>query len=127
MGFITVVVLHNDAMGEFEKNPTKFGEAILDGVKRAQLSHREESVPIGSYANYIHVHPSRHADDHTLFLNKGNSVTNLNAYDLDFRDLVKRLPEVAEEFLKAAQFLLKNASHHLKINRQNENDKDKKH
>ena len=62
MGFITVVVLHNDAMGEFQADPKRFGETILKGIAQANMEYEEVAMPIGNHANYIHVHPSRHAD-----------------------------------------------------------------
>jgi hypothetical protein len=117
MGYLTVVVLHIDAMGEFEKNPTKFGEAILDGMRRANSSMKEESVPIGSYCNYIHVHPLHHADDERLYLSRGNCVTDISAYNEGFQHLVKYLPKVAEEFLKSARFILKDAAKYFKMNK----------
>ncbi len=107
MGYLTTVILHNDALRTFEDNPTEFAQAIFKGIDQAQYGHREVSCSCGNYANYIHVHPSRHADDETLYLHWGNSVTNLGAYDLDFVDLCRDRPAIAEQLIERAEILLK--------------------
>lgn len=114
MGFITTITLHNDAMGEFEKDPAAFGAAILKAMERANYSRKEESAPIGSYANYIDAHPSRHADDHTVYVHKGNLVFNLHYLSKDFKDLASRSPETLKNFINEAQWFVTQAKKELK-------------
>ena len=107
MGFLTVVILHNDAMGSFKDNPKAFGEAILNGVDQANHDNMQVSVPFSAYANYIHVEPSRHADHAALFLNSGNQVHVIGAHERDWETLCKENPECATSFYQKAKDLLR--------------------
>ena len=49
MGFLTTIVLHNDAMGAFKENPEAFGKAILAAMAMANLTHDSADAFIGSY------------------------------------------------------------------------------
>jgi hypothetical protein len=108
MGFLTTVILHNDAQGDFEKNPEQFGKAILAGIADANWKRVQVDVPFNGYCNYISVEPSRHADDFTVFVHYGNTVVNLNPYNDDFKAMMQR-PEIAEDFLEAAERTIKSA------------------
>ena len=116
MGLLTTITIHNDAMGEFEKDPKAFGEAILKGIYGAQYERKEVSVPIGSYSNYIKVQPSRHADDDTIYLHSGNSVSQLNVYSQDFKKLVSNHPDLVKRWLAIAQYHITKCGEYLKHN-----------
>lgn len=107
MGFLTVVVLSNDARHVFEKHPKEFGEELLKGVGRASMEGREISVPFHGHANYLNIHPPRHADATTVFLFSGNSLSNLSPYDPDFKRLIVSNPKLAEEMICEAEDKLK--------------------
>ncbi len=113
MGYLTTVILHNDAKHAFEKNPEKFGQAILDGMDKASAERKQVDVGFDGYANYISVEPSRHADDQTIFVHYGNSVLNLNPYNEDFKKLLER-PHILEAYVKSAEVTLKLAKEKLK-------------
>jgi hypothetical protein len=114
MGYLTQVVIHNDALHAFEKNPEAFGKAILEGIIKANRANKQVSVPFSGYANYIDVEPSRHADHKVLFLSSGNCMTAVGKYEKDWKDLVERQPDLAESFLKTIRSLVKDASSILK-------------
>jgi hypothetical protein len=114
MGFLTTIVIHNDALGAFEKDPMLFGQTILDGINQANNIHRETDMGFNGYANYISVHPSRHADDETVYLHSGNTVVNLNKYDKDFEELVAINPSLANDFVQRAQRILTNSKQCIK-------------
>ena len=101
-------------MGEFEKDPAAFGQAILDGVNKANYEYKQVSMPIGCYGNYIKIHPSRHADDHTVYVHKGNCVFNLHYLSKDFKELAARNPEIAKDFIDEAQWFVTQAKKELK-------------
>lgn len=117
MGFLTTITIHNDAFHNFEKHPEQFGNAIINGIGEASSKHKEVDVPFLGYANYISVQPSRHADDHTVYVHHGNTVLNLNPWNTDFKELVERNPDVAEEFVKTAEFIVKEAKKKIKEER----------
>jgi len=114
MGYLTTITIHNDALHEFEENPKKFAEAIFEGIHKANRTGKQESMGFNGYCNYIAVEPSRHADDSTVFLHHGNTVSNLNAYNQDFRGLAERLPEVAKSDLEIAQRIITESKKFLK-------------
>lgn len=113
MGYLTTITIHNDALHCFEEYPKEFGEAIFKGIREAQREHREVSVPFSSYANYISVQPSRHADDETLYIHSGNCVTDLDPWSEDFMDLIERQLDLAKSLLKKAKDIIKMAEKSL--------------
>jgi len=109
MGFQTVIVINNDALGAFEKDPKGFGQAILDGINQANYGMVQISVPFDSYSNYIHVEPSRHADDDTVYVSTGNCLSVVGTYRNDFRRWTKNNPEFAAKLIKVAERIIKDA------------------
>jgi hypothetical protein len=115
MGYLTTITIHNDALHAFEKNPEQFGKAILEGISRARMERKAVDVGFDGYCNYITVEPSRHADDHTVFVHTGNTVFNVNPYNEDFRELLARSPEVAAQFVGVADGVVAMAKEKLKV------------
>lgn len=116
MGYLTIITIHNDAMGSFEKDPKGFGEAILNGINKANLDRKQVNVGFDGYCNYITVEYSRHADQDTLFLSSGNTLTAIDRWDQDFKALITRMPNVAKRLLQTSKDLLKDASDYFKKN-----------
>lgn len=114
MGYLTTIIIHNDALHSFKEHPEKFAEAIFQGIGWAHNSGKQESVPFLGYCNYISVEPSRHADDTTVYIHSGNGVLNLNPWNEDFSNLIATRPEVAEKYLNRAWEFLKMARKELK-------------
>lgn len=106
MGYLTTIVIHNDAMGAFQKDPVKFGDAILKGINKANETHKEATIGFNGYCNYIAVHPSRHADDETVYLHSGNTVFQINEGCEDFKELALRKPLLTKNLIKRAQQIL---------------------
>jgi len=114
MGSLTTITIYNDALHAFEEHPEEFAKAVFKGIVLANRSHMEESVPFRGYANYIAVQPTRHADDHTLYLHMDNTVTELNPYSEGFRKLVEGNPGFAQKLIKEATRILKEANQKAK-------------
>lgn len=114
MGYLTTITVYNDALGTFKEKPKEFAEAIFDGIDKAFRQGTAVSVPCESYANYISVQPSRHADDKTLYLHSGNCVFNLNSWNKDFENLAMKNTEWAEEAIEEAESILEEAKSRLK-------------
>lgn len=114
MGYLTTITIFNDALHSFHEDPLKFGQSILDGIYQANDNHKETSIPFNGYCNYISIQPSRHADDETLYLHSGNGVFNLNPYNEDFKNLISNRPELAADFIKRAERIIKDAKRKLK-------------
>jgi len=106
MGYLTTIVIHNDALHSFKEDPKAFAEAIFKGIDEANMTREETPVGFKGYCNYISVHPSRHADDETLYLHSGNSVSEINTYSKEFEKLIARNRDLANELIKRAQNIL---------------------
>jgi hypothetical protein len=106
MGYLTTIVIHNDAMHSFKQDPKGFGEAILKGIEDANREHREADVGFKGYCNYITVHPSRHADDETVYVHTGNTLFQVNECCEDFQELARRDVKLAKDFIRRAQRIL---------------------
>lgn len=120
MGFLTTVTIYNDRLHDFKENPANFLTVLWSALDLAQFSNRSQRAEGG----YIKVEPSRHADNHTLYIHSGNTVHTLGAYDQDFVDLVKSNPEVAKKWLNDAKRMIREAEEVLKTS-QKELAKDK--
>ena len=113
MGYLTTVTIHNDVLNDFEQHPKEFAEAVFEGIRMAQRHGMEVSSSLKGYVNYIHVQPSRHADDTTVYVHYGNTVFNLNPWNLDFKALAEKNPKVLEEFIKVAESIVEEARERL--------------
>lgn len=116
MGFLTEVVIKNDALGAFEKDPKLFGETILKGINEANMKNQQVSMGFNGYANYISVEPSRHADHEVLFIHSGNHVSVIGNYEQDWEALKKRNVDYAISLLKKAKDIIKRVEKNLKNN-----------
>ncbi len=123
MGYLTTITIHNDAFHEFKEHPEQFGNAIIEGIHKAEYHHKEVDVGFNSYANYISVQPPRHADDHTLYIHYGNTVLNLNPWNADFKELVERSPDIAENFVNEAEWIVKEAKKKIKQEKERRREK----
>ena len=114
MGFMTEIVVYNDAVHAFREDPKLFGETILDGINKANRENGQVSMPFYGYCNYISIERSRHADHSALFIHTGNCLTVIGQHEQDWEKLVKKDPEYAKQIIKQAKQLLKGAEEALK-------------
>ena len=112
MGYLTFIQLYNDGLHHLEENPTALGKAVLDAIPNCQGSSRPKEVfPCGTQ---VTVFPSRHASDETLYLSKGNSLTEIHGWNEHFMNLAQRNPDLALEYLATAERLIKEAKQRVK-------------
>lgn len=118
MGYLTTVMLRNDCAHNFREDPKQLGERILDGMDRANREHKSVDAAFvvgkGINCNPIEVQPSRHADDHQVYVHYGNTVFNINPWCEDFKELVGRNPDCAESFVKVAERMVKECKAKIK-------------
>ena len=81
MGYLTTFTVYNDGCDQIKKHPKKFAEIIYDACAGVQLSHGQKQIGLGNHANLITPQEPRHADDITLYLHAGNTLTD--AYNID--------------------------------------------
>jgi hypothetical protein len=114
MGYLTEIVIFNDALHSFKEDPKAFGEAILAGIDQANTENRQVSVPFKSYCNYISVEKSRHADHHALFIHYGNCLSVIGKGEKDWDIIVENNPNFAKKILSEARSIIKYATEGLK-------------
>lgn len=117
MGYLTTITIRNDSLHVLQKNPLEFAQAVFDGMIRANREHKEVSAGLKGECNPIEIHPSRHADDTTVYVHYGNCVFNLNPYNDDMKELIERNPDCAESFLNVAEQMVKLAKRKIKEKR----------
>jgi hypothetical protein len=122
MGFLTTITIHNDALHHFKNDPKQFAEKIFEAMAIANMRGMATDAMFSDgkaiLGGYIEVQPSRHADDETVFVHRGNTVLNINRYNTDFKDLVARCPEVAQRFVDTAQRIVDGANELIKSKKQ---------
>lgn len=79
MGYLTTITFRNDAYSEFKSHPKKLVEEILDALSGSQIAGGYNYFSIGREANPVILQKPRHADDITLYLHSGNTVTDINS------------------------------------------------
>ena len=109
MGFLTTVLLRNDCIGQFQKDPKALGEAILKAMDEANYINKQVDGP-----GCIKVEPSRHADHSVLFIQTGNTLHVIGEGERDWKDLIVRNPECAKSFYAKAKAIMKCAGEALK-------------
>lgn len=114
MGYLTTITLRNDSMHVLKENPSEFVETLFNGINKANRTHKQESAGLKGHCNPIEIHPSRHADDETVYVHTGNTTINLNPYNRDMEELIKRNPKLALDFVKRAENILKMARKKIK-------------
>ena len=77
MGNLTTITFRNDSYGCIKDNPKEVHQLILKAMNGEQLRKNRETEPIGSSANPVIIQKYRHADDATLYLHSGNTVTDV--------------------------------------------------
>jgi hypothetical protein len=96
LGYLTTVTVYNDGLDLLVKHPVDFCEKLYLAATRQEC----KDFGIGYFANFANVQRSRHADDHTTYVHMGNTVTEVNPYSPDFKQLVAKNPEFAEKLVR---------------------------
>ncbi len=104
MGFLTTITLRNDHKHDHEHNLGRFAQELFEAIDHANEHHTAWN------RGGIIAQPSCHADDHQVYVHYGNTVLCLNPYGGQFKELLSRDNlEVAEDYVKTAEALVKHA------------------
>jgi hypothetical protein len=96
MGYLTTVTVYNDGLDLLKKYPEDFCNKLYSASVRGSQC----DFGIGYFANFANVQRSRHADDHTIYVHMGNTVTEVNPWSQDFKDILSRNPDFAESLVR---------------------------
>ena len=77
MGFLTTITFYNDATHTLREHPNEVSELIYDAQLGVQRNRGRSTQGVGNHANPVKIQKARHADDHTLYLHYGNTVSDV--------------------------------------------------
>ena len=98
MGMLTTIVIWNDYLSDLLKKPKKLAELILNHVSSGELT---------TESNEIKLFRTRHANNHTIYVFMGNTVSEMNAYSLDTKNLARNYPEFFDHMVNYMEYQLK--------------------
>lgn len=99
MGFLTTFTIYNDGIGEIEKRPKEFANAVCRGVS----SGASGRVSIGGFSNVLKIQRSRHSSDNAVYAHAGNTVTEMKAYSRDAEEMCRKNPNAFDELLRVLE------------------------
>lgn len=110
MGNLTTLHIYNDDIDQIKKNPKQFVENLINAVN----SNKEQDISCGNSANAGRVMKTSHMDVGRLFIQNGNTLSDLTPYynTHKLNDKIKR--EFLKENLKIAKQMIKRMEQMLK-------------
>jgi hypothetical protein len=96
MGYLTTVTVYNDGLSLLKKHPEEFCSKLYD----AAISREQSDFGVGNFCNFANVQAPRHADDHTIYVHMGNTLTEVNPWSKDFTDLLAHHPDYTIAMIK---------------------------
>lgn len=101
MGFLTTVTIRNDALYEIEKHPEEFAKKIIkaasSGVRGPNALDKE--FGLGSHANMTICQTPRHADSPAVYVQMGNTTTEVGGYSSYTEHLIANHPRFFDQIL----------------------------
>ena len=101
MGFLTTITFYNDAVHDLKDHPEEVAKLVDDALHGVQIDQGRDYDPIGSHANPVIIQKPRHADDTTIYIHAGNTVTDV--YDIKETDS----NQLINDRIKEVEFHLK--------------------
>jgi hypothetical protein len=95
MGYLTTVTIYNDGLSLLKQYPTEFCGKLYEASGGMEAT----DFGLGYFCNFANVQRTRHADDHTMYVHMGNCVTEVNACDPKFKELIERHPDFADALI----------------------------
>ena len=115
MGYLTTVTIYNDGADMLEANPVELAKnlnrACVGGFTR---DGKSGYFGLGYHVNLVRVQRPRHADDHTVYVHMGNTLTEMNANSVETQALAKNNPAYFEEMLSEMELQVKELKKLLK-------------
>lgn len=97
MGYLTTVTIYNDDASQIIKNPEEFAQKIYDATSGVYTRNGKSGYfGVGYHANLVTVQKPRHADDSTVYVHLGNTLTEMNADSTETKELAKNNPDFFE-------------------------------
>jgi len=111
MGFLTTFTVYNDGIDQIENHPKEFGKKVCEAMRRNEV----HTFGVGNYANLVNVQKPRHADDCTIYVHSGNTVSEMNAYSEDTGKLIESHEVFFMKMLTDIEYHLKELKRRYKL------------
>lgn len=102
MGYLTTLTVYNDGIDSLSDNADRFSKGVLDASRDASIHNKPIEFGVGMFCNLVKVQVPRHADEHTVYINMGNSLFEMNAYNKETKEMLDKHPKFFE---RAVEFL----------------------
>lgn len=100
MGFLTTVLIRNNALHEIVTHPTEF----CDGIEQAIQAGEARTVSLGDYCNPVEVKATRHADAPSIYVHMGNTLSEMSQYSKETQRLMRERPDFFKEMLEYLEY-----------------------
>jgi hypothetical protein len=113
MGYLTTINLYNDSVHSLKdltpEEAKQFCNKVYAAVCESSIGN-PVTVSLKGHVNFMTVFPSRHADDHTIYVNMGNCLTEV----IPWSDKFKEQAEKHKSFYEHIYNFLKSETSQLK-------------
>ena len=99
MGYLTTFTIFNDGIHLILEDSKDFCGKLYDA---ALSDGRITNISHGNHCNLVKVQKTRHADDTTLYVHMGNTLSEMSAYSKSAEELMRNNPE---SFTKMLRFM----------------------
>lgn len=106
MGYLTTISVYNDSIHNLKdlspEDAKDFCNEIYSAICQTAAGAKV-TVRLKNHMNFMTVFPSRHADDHTIYVNMGNCLTEIQPWADQFKgriELYRTFYEKIYKFLK---------------------------
>jgi hypothetical protein len=114
MGYLTPVLVSNDAVHLFKNDDGTLSKKIYDAVCSGGPFGGDIDVSHEGYCNYITVKPSQHSSEARLMMVSGGNLCDLNPRSSDVKELKITHTEYLEDTIARAKRIIAECEMHLK-------------
>jgi hypothetical protein len=101
MGYLTTVTFYNDGVDQLNKHPLELADKLDKACSGVYTNWgKSESFGLGYHSNLVRVQRPRHADDKTVYVHLGNTLTEMNCNSKETIDIAKNNPTYFQDMLK---------------------------
>ena len=95
MGNLTTFTIYNDGVYLIKEDCKEFCEKLYNAALSDEASHFGH----GNHANLVRVQKTRHADNNTVYVHMGNTVTEMSPFSKETKRLMHEFPNFFENML----------------------------
>jgi hypothetical protein len=114
MGNLVTLTLYTDEIDQVKEHPKKFGEAVYEAVCRGGGKENGWMPTRFAHNGSFIMQKVRHSSINAIYLQSGNTVTEIGTYSDDVERLLENNIDVLEDDVKYIQSVLTNLKKRIK-------------